>query len=234
MGRRIGFVARTLFVFAVLGLNVFDAEAVSFDKNVPKETQTQLIQDLQAMEVVQGSAVSSLHQAIYGQMEGKIYTQWFGSRVLRVGYDPSGADGAVAYVSPFMDPSRMVLTSNYTRFSHPQIARLMIVFHEARHTERQSGHWPHATCPRPFLDESGQEIKSIWTGLPLAGESACDSRVAGAYASTVILLGNISRHCETCSEKMKMDAEIYGMDQLKRVTNATAAGQIRQDVFGIN
>lgn len=226
MSRRIGIFMGIAFCF----LAGRPAGALTFDRNVPKATQEQLLSDLQAIEQVRGSTWSALHGSVFGELNGSVYSNWFRSRVLRVGYDPSTAGGAVAYVAPFSDPSRMVLTGNYTRFSHPQIARLMVVFHEARHTETQNYHWPHARCPVPFVDESGEEIKSIWTGLPLAGENACDSRLGGAYATTVILLGNISLYCETCSEKMKMDAEIYGRDQLKRVINRQAADEIKKDL----
>lgn len=227
MSRGIGYFIGVVFSLFV-GANAF---ALTFDRNVPKETQEQLLLDLNAIEQVHGSTTSALHNEVFGEMNGSVYSNWFRSRVLRVGYDPSSSGGAVAYVAPFSDPSKMVLTVNYTRFSHPQIARLMVVFHEARHTERQNYHWPHARCPSPFLDESGEEIKSIWTGLPLAGESACDSRIGGAYASSVVLLGNISQYCETCSEKMKMDADLYGRDQLKRVINRQAADQIKKDLY---
>ncbi len=227
MSRRIGFF---LSAWACGLMAAIDADALTFDRNVPKETQEQLTSDLASLEGIYGATASALHTTVFGEVDGSVYSNWFRSRVLRVGYDSSSVGGAVAYVSPFSDPSRIVLTANYTRFSHPQIARLMIIFHEARHTERQNSYWPHSRCPRLFVDEAGREIKSIWTGLPLAGESACDSQIGGAYASTVIMLGNISLYCETCTEKVRADAELYARDQLKRVINREAAKQIKEDL----
>lgn len=217
-------------IMAMLLTVAFQAQALTFEKSVPQATQTQVLSDLNFMSSLTGQNPSNLHQQVFGQMDGTGYGSWFSSRVLRVGYDNSDAGGAVAYVSPFFDPSRMVLTRNYTKFSHPQIARMMVVYHEARHTETRNSSWPHATCPTPFLDENGQEIKSIWTGMPLAGEDGCDDSAIGAYGSSVILLENIALHCGNCSEKVKMDAKLYGDDQLKRVTNASAASEIRQDL----
>ena len=107
----------------------------------------------------------------------------------------------------------------------------MIVFHEARHTEDDNGNWMHATCPTPFVDDQGREIRSIWTGAVLAGEPACDDNAYGSYASSMIMLKNISKFCTNCTEKVQMDAGLYADDQLKRVTNPSAAQAIRQDLY---
>ncbi len=125
----------------------------------------------------------------------------------------------------------MFVTDNYIKFEHPQIARLMIIYHEARHTERENDNWTHATCPVPFIGEDGQEIKSIWTGARLAGEEACDNSPFGSYGSSTIMLKNISMFCENCNEKVKMDADIYAQDQLKRITNQKAKEDMKKD-FG--
>ena len=125
----------------------------------------------------------------------------------------------------------MWLTNNYIKFSHPQIARLMIVFHESRHTESQNENWQHARCPQPFLDASGQDMKSIWTGASLAGEPACDTTPYGSYGSSLIMLKNVSKYCVNCSEKVKMDAGIYADNQFTRITDSEARSKIQQDLF---
>ena len=125
----------------------------------------------------------------------------------------------------------MWLTQNFITFSHPQVARMMVVYHESRHTESQNGNWPHDTCPTPFVDKNGNEIKSIWTGATLAGEAACDSTPFGSYGSSMILLKNIQKFCSSCTEKVKMDAGIYADDQFKRVTDAQAIASIQADLY---
>ncbi len=208
------------------------ALALNFDSDVPQATQQQITQDLGFMASVSGSKTSKLHQEVFGPMQGAGYVKWFSDRVLSVGYTDSDMGGAVAYVSPFMDSTKMVLTKNFTSFDHPQIARLMVVFHEARHTENESGNWPHATCPTPFNDVQGHEIKSIWTGLPLAGQAGCDEKAIGAYGSSLILLKNISLFCENCNEKVKMDAQIFADDQLNRIISSEAHEALRTDLNG--
>ncbi len=201
----------------------------TFDSNVPKEIQQQITQDLDAIKTIGGEKSSPLHQKIFGKVDGPAYVQFFESRVKGVGMNSCGGGNAVACVIPFFDSTKIWLTKNYTQFSHPTIAKMMVVFHEARHTERQNGNWGHATCPTPFLDADGSEMKSIWTGASLAGQPACDVTPLGSYGSSTIMLKNIEKFCTNCTEKMRMDAGIYSADQLKRVTDAKAKAEMIQD-----
>lgn len=205
--------ALLLTIFITVG-----ASAVPiFDANLPKDIQTQMVNDLQFMGELQGERQTELHKQIFGSLSGASYKTFFDTRVLRVGLNSCGGGNAVACVIPFMGSNRMFLTNNFIKFSHPQIARMMVVYHEARHTEVRQGNWPHDTCPTPFLDEKGNDKKSIWTGAMLAGEDACDSTAFGSYGSSTILLKNVSKFCTNCSEKVKMDADIYATDQLGRI-----------------
>lgn len=105
----------------------------------------------------------------------------------------------------------------------------MIIFHEARHTEDDHGNWSHATCPTPFRNERGEDMRSIWTGASLAGEPACDVTPKGSYGSSTIMLKNISQFCSNCTEKVKADAALYAADQIGRITNAQAKRQMIED-----
>jgi hypothetical protein len=219
-----------LAVSAVL-LGLGNAGATTFDSNVPANIKAQMEQDLQFMGTLSGTRVSDLHRQIFGAMEGSRYSEFFSSRVRSVGLNSCGSANAVACVMPFFAPDKMWITQNYIKFSHPQIARAMVVYHEARHTESQNGNWGHATCPTPFNGPDGKEIKSIWTGASLAGQAACDETPFGSYGSSMILLKNISKFCENCGEKVKMDAGIYADDQFRRVIDDEAIRQIRSDLY---
>ena len=204
--------------------------AYTFDTDVPAVIKTQITTDMAFMGTIRGDKVSDLHKDIFEKMDGG-YTQWFESRVSAVGLDDCGNPQAVACVMPFMDPSKIWLTQNYIKFSHPQVAKMMVVFHEARHTETAHGNWSHATCPTPFNGPDGKEIKSIWTGATLAGQPACDKTPLGSYGSSMILLKNISKFCTNCTDKVKMDAGIYADDQFKRVIAKDAIAQIKKDLY---
>ncbi|MCX5789368.1 MAG: hypothetical protein NTX64_12795 [Elusimicrobia bacterium] len=207
------------------------AKGFTFDSDVPADIKKQMLADLDFMKTIQGGSATALHKKIFGAVDGSGYYGWFDSRVTAIGLDDCGSANAVACVMPFSDPSKMWLTNNFIKFSHPQVARMMVVYHEARHTESQHGNWSHATCPTPFRDDQGKDMKSIWTGAKLAGEPACDVTPLGSYGSSTILLKNVQKYCSNCTDKVKMDAGLYADDQLGRVIDKDAKRQMQQD-FG--
>ncbi len=221
---------------AARAAKLFRTEAVrtgqsgfTFDSDVPPAIRDQMKADLSFISGIQGSNATPLHQRIFGPVSGSSYMSFFNKRVSAVGMNDCGSSFAVACVIPFEDPSKMWLTQNFIRFSHPQIARMMVVFHESRHTEIQHGNWPHAYCPEPFLDGNGQDMKSIWTGSLLAGQPACDETPLGSYGSSTIMLKNIQKYCTNCTDKVKMDAGLYADDQLNRITDPGAKRQMIAD-----
>lgn len=207
------------------------AFAYTFDNDVPAGVKKQMLDDMAFVTQIQGSGSSGLHQQIFGSVAGANYGKFFENRVTAIGMDSCGSDKAVACVIPYYNPSKMWLTQNYVKFSHPQIARMMVVFHEARHTESKNRNFPHANCPVPFRDANGKDMKSIWTGADLAGEPACDVTPFGSYGSSMIMQKNIQKFCSSCNEKVRMDAGIYADDQFKRVIDAKAIDAIRKDLY---
>lgn len=205
------------------------AKGFTFDKGVPADIQAQMREDLAFMKSISGSGATPLHLQIYGKVDGGAYSSFFETRVSAIGMNSCGGGNAVACVIPFMDPSKMWLTKNFIRFKHPQVSRMMVVYHEARHTESKNGNFPHADCPTPFKDAQGNDMKSIWTGALLAGEPACDVTPFGSYGSSTIMLKNIQKYCSSCNDKVKMDAGLYADDQINRVTDAGAHKQMEED-----
>lgn len=218
-------------ILAVFGMSVVSlaSHAVTFDSDVPAAIKNQMLADLDFMAQLQGSKQTPFHQQIYGALAGSSYKNFFENHVDSVGLNSCGSANAVACVIPFQAPTKMWLTQNFIKFSHPQIARMMVVYHEARHTEGQNGNWSHDYCPTPFLDDNGKEMVSIWTGAKLAGQPACDSTAFGSYGSSTILLKNVSKFCTNCSDKVKMDANIYATDQLGRIDDATVKKSMVDD-----
>lgn len=205
------------------------AHALKFDSDVPAAIQAQMIDDLKFMSELKGNQQTPFHKEIFGSVDGAQYKTFFETRITSVGVDSCGGGAAVACVQPFFDPNKMWLTSNFINFSHPAVARSMVVYHEARHSETKNGNWMHANCPRPFLDENGKDKVSIWTGAKLEGQPACDSTYKGSYGSSTIMLKNISKFCTNCSDKVKMDAGIYANDQLGRVNRADVKAAMLKD-----
>lgn len=208
-----------------------------FAEDVPEALRRQTLADLAFVAGIRPVArtrrpgASELHRAIFGSTSGSDYRRYFQERVATIGLDSCGGGPAIACVIPMRGSSRMWLTPNYTGFDHPAIARVMVLYHEARHTETSSRNWPHARCPVPFDDEEGRPRRSRWTGAPLAGEPACDVTPFGAYGSSLIMLKNIQLYCANCSDRVKMDAGLYADDQLIRITDAEARERILADLY---
>lgn len=202
-----------------------------FDQFVPAELQAQIRADLAFIQGVRGNAASPLHQRVFGPVDGSAYIQFLTSRVKSISFDASDGPGGMLYVRPFVDHITVFFTPNYERFNHPQIARLMLLFHESRHTEAAQRYWLHIHCPWPFQDGEGRDIRSIWTGELLASESACDNTALGAYGVSVIMLKNIQISCASCTDKVKMDAGLYADDQTKRVIDPAARKTLQNDLY---
>lgn len=203
-----------------------------FGSEVPEKIKNQVTNDLKVMSSFTSNEASALHKEIFGEVNGKIYMEWLESRITRIGLNDCGNDGkAVACVIPFLGHSKIWLTKNYTELDHPMIAKLSVLYHEARHTETENGNWSHARCPTPFKNEKGKDVVSIWTGAVLAGRPACDITPYGSYGSALILMKNIQKFCTNCSEKIRMDAGIYGDGHLDRITDADALAAIKADVY---
>ena len=203
-----------------------------FGSEVPEKIKNQVKNDLNNMRSFTGSGASSLHKEIFGDVDGKTYIEWLESRITRIGLNDCGSDGkAVACVIPFLGDSKIWLTKNYTELDHPMIAKLSVLYHEARHTETDKGNWHHARCPVPFKNEKGKDVTSMWTGAALAGRAACDVTPYGSYGSALILLKNISKFCSNCSEKVKMDAGLYADGHLDRIIDGDALAAIKADLY---
>jgi hypothetical protein len=222
---------KRMFLFAltimITSLGSFTAHAqqsqgLQFDSDVSQKLRTQVLDDFAFMQGLSGTRESPLHNDIFGKIDGANYGHWFNQRVYYFGVDRCGGGSAVACVKPKYK-NKIFVTNNYINISHPQIARLMTLYHEARHTEADHDNWPHAKCPSNF------PYRSIWTGRRLNGNAACDSTAYGSYSSASILLNNVSKFCENCSDKVKADAKIYADDQVKRVIGKDAIAQIQQD-----
>ena len=216
----------------VLGLVVSSANAdfpLEYDRAVSEPTRIQLESDLENYFSMRGANPSPLFREIFGSFDRRASARWFFSRVRFVGENLCMDESAVACVLSAWD-NWIFLSPNYTRYDHPRVARLMVLFHEARHTERENRFWPHARCPKNFTDEKGRPVRSIWTGAELAGESACDLETFGSYGVSAILLLNIAYRCDNCSAEDRREAEIYGLDQLRRITWKPARERIVNDL----
>ena len=206
---------------------------LSYDDDVTPELRTQLAQDVAFVTSIEGASASDNYRAIFGtsKLDGASLMKFFEERITGFGLDECGGGPAVAAcVQPFLDSHKMWITPNYIRFNAPQLYRLSVIFHESRHTEDEHGNYPHATCPTPYRDEAGNDIKGILSGTLMAGKPACDTTILGAYGLQATLLKNVQLNCATCTEKVKADGELFGNDTVMRISNVPQRNKLRKDL----
>lgn len=222
-----------VLLLTLLSVSVFanQKSKIIFDKNVPAGVQERFFQDLSFLNNVELSQETPFHLKIFGAFnKGSSYRSFFEERIKTVGYDEDPSNNAMAYVHPFY-LNKMFFARNFTKFSVPQVSRVAVMYHESRHTEVKNGMWMHEICPTPFIGDDGKEVVGEVSGVKLAGEPACDTTELGAYALGGILLNNISRFCENCNEKVKMDADFFADAAAKRIIDANAKKKLKMD-FG--
>ncbi len=218
------FIASLLLIFAS------QARATQFDPNVPQAVQDQFNADMNLTYNVAGSGPTPLHRQIFGKVDGTAYKNFFESRIHSVGLDScGGGDAVAACVQTNRSTDKMFVTPNFIKYAFPQIARIMIVFHEARHTEAKNNFWDHDNCPTPFRDENGKDYVGLYSGMKLEGQAACDSTAFGSYGSSTIMVKNIQKYCTNCSEKLKMDADLISADQLNRIDRPSVKQAMKKD-----
>lgn len=206
-------------------------DAFAYDPSVPPELRRQLNADLAFVRGLRYGAATPLHRQVFGRVHGDDYMRYLQDRVRSVGAASCGALAAVACVKPFDDRSKMWIGPGYSSLGLPQIYRLLVVMHEARHTEVAHWFWGHVRCPDPFKDENGQDIKGIFSGQPLAGQPGCDREPLGAYGVGLLFVKNVEKHCTGCTGKLRMDAAFYADDTLKRVYEPAAKTKLRDDLY---
>jgi hypothetical protein len=239
------------FLVGLLSLGAYGQSLPSLviSDSVDPYVKKQLIGDLNSLRTIEGGWASMLHRQIYGELSGPKYLKFFLDRIRVINYENTesseSAKNAIAYYDSFSD--EMYLTQNFVKFKHPQIARLMTLFHESRHAEKidvasssssflsslsSDMKYVHIDCPNEFKNWKGQPVHSIWSGINLAGQAAaCDDTEFGAYGAAAILLKNIQKYCSTCTAKMKMDAGLYADDQIQRVVDKKAFRRILKDLY---
>ena len=227
-----------VLALAVAYTHSADAKSVTplavpkFSSSVPADVVKQTLDDLTFVQGIQGNGATPFYKKMFvSDVEGTNLNTFFSDRIKSFDMDDCGGGSAVAAcVQPFVDPHVMWLTQNYVTYKIAQIFRISVIFHESRHTESAGGFWSHATCPIPFKDINGNDIKGIVSGTLLEGKPACDSKVLGAYGLQAVFLKNIEQFCTNCSAKMKMDAKLYGEDTVLRISDTKANADLRADL----
>lgn len=225
-------VASFISAFLLIGTALSFA-APAFHSSVSRETQEMLQADLAFASSISGKNASPLHQEVFGKgpLSGENYTRFISERITLFRISECGGRNAVlACVNTPMDTTTLRITPSYLELGLPQLYRMGTILHEARHTERENEWWHHSSCPTPFFDGKGEMVRGKFSGVVLTGAPACDSVALGAYGIEVLFFANVAQNCSSCTEKVRMDGEIFAEDTLLRVADPGAKRKLLEDL----
>jgi len=205
-----------------------------FSSSVPISIQNQVVQDLKFIYAYpEYPGAGPLHQELFGTISGKNYEKFFSDHINTIDSgDCAGGKGVMACaLGVFGIFKRMWLTSSYGVGSQPQVYRISILFHEARHTESVNNNWSHISCVELQKDVRNR----VYGSHNLYGQEACDDVSRGSYGLQVVLMSNLAANCKDCSSKFKMDALWNAGHYLERVIDSHARQELydEMDPLGI-
>src|SRR4051812_24099624 len=125
-----------LIILACTFLLAGTSFAITFDNDVPRDFRLALLSDLSFAYQIKSSSQTPLHKEIFDFKGGRGYKKFFESHITSVGLDSCGGGSSIgACVQPAVNPHKVWVTPNVTKKQLPQIARVLMLFHEARHSE---------------------------------------------------------------------------------------------------
>jgi hypothetical protein len=173
--------------------------------------------DFNAVSQFSFSNVSPLFQELFDGQEASDVTRFFFKRVTSFSWDPSLTGNILASAAP--GTTHITVGPALFDSSIPQIYRISTLIHEARHNE--SKRWGHVGCNSDYTFKLDG---IVFPETRLAHTYACDRSAKGAYGIEYVFLRAIVNSCTNCTEKMKLDAKLYGdYEALVRIDNSSAA-----------
>ena len=184
-----------------------------------ERVQTTLDRDGRFLHEMQTNGTYPMFQQKFGRpFTGAGVLEWVSERVARVIYTDrpltsGGPEAIAANVSsegPEYRKNFLIGPSFFDESRFPQIARVSIFLHEARHSDgfddmaTENDSMPHERCPADFEAER------------MRGQYACDKNLDGSYAYQALFLREVMMHCSNCSRTVKRVAGEMFVDSLLR------------------
>jgi hypothetical protein len=156
--------------------------------------------------------MSNLGTTIYltGKSERQLYTMRISKGFLKKPEEVriiSPRVGIVSLGEGLFDPEIMVNSKGPLDLAN-SVLRLGTLFHEARHSDGngQSLGFVHSICP----------VNHDYEGLP-----ACDENLNGPYTIGSVMISEMTKACEDCSETDKQLLKLIILDNLGRIIKTT-------------
>ena len=184
-----------------------------------------ILNDLRSLLSIQGSTATPLHKKFFGDgpLDGLSYLAY----VMRV-HDIFEYDASMVSSAPFLQAGidRIYFGKSYFYSSFPLVVRLSALIHEAVHNDTSEA---DQLCPVPFLDEKGRDKITLYGKVKLEGLPACADKYDGPYGRQVVMLKNIEKYCESCDEKMRLEAGRFANELLERFISMEAKKALIDD-----
>lgn len=220
----------SVFLCSVIIFEIAVAQAFEFLFFFDSDEEVLIREDLEFLFSLKLDAVTPLHHLVFGGAGGDAYRSYFHTRAKSIRRSLSSY-AAYAFVAPYNSPGyhdRIAVTSKFFELS--QLMRISVLVHEARHSEVDHDYWHHVTCPSPYLDERGIEMRTK-EGVSLAGRrQACDQSAMGSFGVVVIMLNGIANHCTNCSEEIRHEAAFLSQDIVKRIIDPSERKRLTDDL----
>jgi len=186
----------------VLIVNLYGSVAGYANSIAPQNVQELFNLDHHFLTSLQGSQGSDLHQLLFhGPVNGVVYTKYLDQRITQAQIgDCNSAQAFACWRSD--SPHTMIYPQASLASNPPQMMRIMVLAHEAKHAEPDQDHFAHVNCSAAVLYNLGVLV-------PIVGTHNCDNDLKGAYGTSLVLLKNIENFCANCTDKIKQDADLY-------------------------
>lgn len=176
--------------------------------------------DLDLISYLKFTATAPLFQRFFQPSNAIGLQNFIEKRVHKISWEPNAPEGVTAAAN---GNGILFLTREYAD-NYPQIARISVIIHEAKHLEPET--WDHQWCRQPYLFQLDQLLYRI-PELNQVSVKACDRTELGAYGIQYTFLRAIAESCSNCTDKIKMDARLYSVpDGLIRIDDARAAARL--------
>lgn len=183
--------------------------------------------DVSALSQVRIKSKASLFKSFFGSSDSSGIQRFITTRVKNIGYSSQVPEGVLAAAGEGV----MFLTPAYHASDSPQVSRLAVVVHEARHLDQSP--WAHVWCPSPYYFTLGSRAYRV-PELEHVPIQACDDTEYGAYGVQYTFLRAIGESCSNCTDKVKMDARLFSdVDGMVRITDPKAAARLLEGASSI-
>lgn len=184
--------------------------------------------DLEWGRSLRGAEASPLHRKLFGDspLDGRLYEAFFKQRVTRLAKAGTftGCAGAIACHGAW---KTVRLTEKYADPRLPQVVRLSLLLHEARHSD--DGSHDHFVCPGSIRGPDGGPLRSPYLDVEVGGLRACDEEPLGAYGLQIVMLRNIQRYCGNCEPAVKTEAGRYADFLMNLIRSEEARRELLAD-----